>query len=240
MFERDRDIPRAYASQELDADEMDLVAVQWALEQREASGDPILLYAAVRGKTQGHPYLAALEAKSFVCSETWQTLLRSRWSGGIVVALWPDEKHLFEMDEHYGTTALVAVTWNEQEVLPWARAKGALVLGEAEPPGAPELDPVVAAAVGSMGAGINQNNVLAQRERGHLASCLKVLKDGGYRLDADAIYEEALANGWRGKNANGLRELVEKVNAGRRVVGMDPGRLRPTVLDHWRELAAQD
>jgi len=235
VFERNRDIPRAYTVPELDPDSADRLAIEWALKQRAESGQRILLLGPTqRAFRSRHPHIDALVQRG-VQKATWRTY--SGWDG-IVIALWPNQKHLADIDDNWGTAAVVAVTWNEHEVLPWAAAKGAQALGGAGL-AVEALDPVIAAAVRSMGAGHNQNNVLDQRARARIASCLLELRRNGFPLDPDALYTQALATGWRGDNAAGLRVIVNTLNAGRSVKGMRESSIRGSLIDHWREEAAK-
>ena len=91
--------------------------------------------------------------------------------------------------------------------------------------------------VRSMGAGHNQNNVLDQRARARIAACLLELKSNGWLLDPEALYARALATGWRGDNADGLRAIVNTLNAGRSIKGMRDSGIRPGLIDYWREQA---
>lgn len=140
------------------------LAVQWALDERHAAGDSILLYSPGRNNTWTVTPTSANSRQSRLCRAKPGGRC-SAAAGGIVIALWPDQQHLHKIDEHHGTTALVALTWNEREVRPWARAKDATALGSSDHVPASSLHPVVAAAVGSMSAGITQGALAQLKDR---------------------------------------------------------------------------
>jgi hypothetical protein len=156
----------------------------------------------------------------------------------VVVALWPDEKHLLEADESPGTAALVAVTWSPRETLGWAQAKHAEPLGGPKPDLTPlrPLDPVV--AVDGLGILVGQHKTADQRYRATIAKGLTILLRAGYALDPDSLHTHAIGNGWLASNADILRDVGGRVIAGRVIQGMKTARLADDVLEHWRSRAA--
>ena len=241
MFDHDRDFPRAYTAPGVPHKAASTLGVKWALEQAEALGSSLSLYAPgkqnLRHVAQDHPAVHALIQRG-VRVMTWRDFGPG---GGVVVALWPDEKHLLEADESGSTRALVAVTWSPIQTLAWAQAKGAEPLGGPRPDISPtrQMDPVVAAAVDGLGILVGQHKTADQRYRAAMAKGLTILRNAGYALDPSALHTHAIGNGWRASNAEKLREVATRVNEGRVIQGMKSAPLREDVLTHWRERAAR-
>lgn len=241
MFDPDRDIPRAYTVYGIPHKIASTLGVEWALEQAAKLKAPISLYAPgkqnLRDVKTDHPAVHALMLRG-VPVRTWRDHHAGR---GVVIALWPDEKHLLEADESSATSALVSVTWAANATLGWAQAKNAVPLGgqaaEATT-GAVNLDPVIAEAVDSLGVIVGQHKTVDQRYRATIAKGLSVLLRAGYPLDPAALHTHAIGHGWRASNADHLRTIAERVNAGRLIQGMKTAPLGDGVLDHWRERAA--
>ena len=236
MFNEDRQFPRAYTVPDIPQHVASTLGVQWALARGRELGASVSIY--VPGKQNlrsGHPAVDAL-VKSGVRVFTW----RERPGSGVILALWPDEKNLLRAEES-GPTALVAVTWVPKEVLGWARAKGAVPLGGPAPdPGnAATLDPVVAQAVYGLGIVVGQHKTADGRYRAVIAKGLTILRAAGFTLDPEELHTQAIGHGWRASNAEILRDLAGRINAGRVVQGMKTAPLRDDVLDHWRAEAAR-
>lgn len=123
----------------------------------------------------------------------------------------------------------------------WAQAKGADPLGGPRPDISPtrSLDPVVAEAVDGLGVLIGQHKAADQRDRAIMAKGLIILRGAGYNLDPHALHTHAIGRGWRASNAEKLREIATRINAGRVIQGMTSAPLRDDVLAHWRQRAAQ-
>lgn len=162
---------------------------------------------------------------------TW----RDRPGSGVIVALWPDEKNLLRAEES-GPAALVAVTWGPREVLGWAKAKNAEPLGGPVPDitDIHDLDPVVAQAVHSLGIVVGQHKTADQRYRAAMAKGLTILKNAGYPLKPADLHVHAIGHCWRASNAEILRDIAERINAGRTIQGVKTAPLRDDVLEHWR------
>lgn len=240
VFDHDHDIPRAYTVPGIPHATASRLGVQWALQQAKALDEPVTLYAPgkqnLRDVETGHPAVHALMRRG-VSVRTWRDIGPGR---GVVIALWPDEKHLLEADESSGTAALVAVTWSPRETLGWAQAKHAEPLGGPKPDLTPvrPLDPVVAESVDGLGILVGQHKTADQRYRAAVAKGLTILLRAGYSLDPDALHTHAIGHGWRASNADILRDVAGRVNAGRVIQGMKTAPLADDVLDHWRNRAA--
>jgi hypothetical protein len=241
MFDHDRDFPRAYTVPGLPHRAASTLGVKWALEQAEALGAPISLYAPGKQSLQlvdeQHPAVHALMQRGVPVS-TWRDFGPG---SGVVIALWPDEKHLLEADERSSTRALVAVTWSPWQTLSWAQAKNAEPLGGPRPDigSTPSLDPVVAEAVDGLGTLVGQHKTADQRYRAAMAKGLTILRNAGYALEPSALHAHAIGHGWRASNAEKLREVAVRVNEGRVIQGMKSAPLRDDVLTYWRERAAR-
>ena len=241
MFDHDRDFPRAYTVPGIPHKAASTLGVKWALEQAEALGSAVSLYAPGKQNLQhvahDHPAVHALIQRG-VRVTTWRDFGPA---SGVVVALWPDEKHLLEADESGSTRALVAVTWSPRHTLEWAQAKGAEPLGGPRPDISPTrpLDPVVAEAVDGLGILVGQHKTADQRYRAAMAKGLTILCDAGYALDPSALHTHAIGHGWRASNAEKLREVATRINEGRVIQGMKSAPLSDDVLAHWRERAAR-
>lgn len=240
MFDHDRDIPRAYTVPNMPHGAASTLGVRWALEQAKALGEPVALYAPgkqnLHDVQRGHPAVHALIQQG-VPVRTWRDHQPGR---GVVIALWPDEKHLLEADESGATKALVSVTWNAKDTLAWAQAKGAEPLGGSRPDISPlrPLEAVVAEAVDGLGVLVGQHKTADQRYRAAIAKGLSILRNAGYNLDPAALHAHAIGHGWRASNAEILREVANRLNEGRVIRGMKTAPLRDDVLEVWRERAA--
>jgi hypothetical protein len=231
----ERDFPRAYTAPGLAHKAASTIGAAWAIEQSETLNSHISIY--VPGKQNlrsGHPAVDTLIARGAPV-HTW----RDCPGGGVVLALWPDEKHLLRAEESE-PQALVVVTWSPRQVLGWAQAKGAAALGGPEPGISPlrPLDPVVAEAVDSLATLVGQHKTADRYYRGAIAKGVKILRAAGYELRPDDIHTYAIGNGWRASNAEILRDVVRRVNAGRVVQGIKNAPLRDDALEHWRAEAA--
>lgn len=231
MFDEERDFPRAYTAPGIPHKIASELGIQWALEQASELATTVSIY--VPGKQNlrsGHPAVDTL-VKRGVPVRTW----RDYPGRGVVVALWPDEKHLLRAEES-DPDALVAVTWSPRQVLGWAQAKGAYALGGPKPDISPlhALDPVVAEAVDSLGVVVGQHKTADRYHRGAIAKGLKILKTAGYALNPEDLHTHAIGHGWRASNADILRDLAGRINEGRIIQGMKAAPLRDDVLEHWR------
>jgi len=234
VFEPGRDFPRAYTVPGIPHKTASAIGVQWALERAAELGSSLSIYAPGKQNLRSdHPAVETL-IKRGVPVHTW----RERPGSGVIVALWPDEKNLLRAEER-GPAALVAVTWVPKEVLGWAKAKSAQPLGCPEPDitDIHGLDPVVSEAVDSLGIVVGQHKTADLRYRAAIAKGLAILKGAGYSLNPDDLYVHAIGHGWRASNADILRDVAERINAGRTIQGMKTAPLRDDVLEHWRAKA---
>lgn len=236
MFEHGREFPRAYTVPGIPHKTASTIGVQWALNQASEIDSSISIYVPGKQNLRADHPAVDLLIKRGVPVHTW----RDRPGGGVIVALWPDEKNLLRAEE-CGPAALVAVTWSPREVLGWAKAKNAEPLGGPRPDitDIHELDPVVAQAVYSLGIVVGQHKTADQRYRGAIAKGLAILKNAGYDLSPEDLHVHAIGHGWCASNADILRDVAARINAGRTIQGMKTAPLRDDVLEHWRSEAAE-
>lgn len=241
MFDHDRDIPRAYTVPGIPHETASRLGVRWAIAQAKALDAPLSIYAPgkqnLRHVDSDHPAVHALMVRG-VPVHTWRDHHAGR---GVVVALWPDEKHLLEAEESSATKALVSVTWNAKDTLGWAQAKGAEPLGGTRPDISPlrPLDPVVAVAVDSLGVVVGQHKTADSRYRAAIAKGITILLRAGYALEPDALHAHAIGHGWRASNADILRDVTKRISEGRTIQGTKSAPLRDDILEHWREVSAR-
>lgn len=239
MFEKSRDYPTAYVV-DGPTDALD-IAVRWVLQASTSAGGEPLLHVPTKANIQHNPRLVALGSKWPVVThrQTWNI----SWAGGPVLALWPDQKHLGLIADNPRTKALCVVTSYLPEVEGWAAASGARNLDPARTPDValPEIDPVVRAALKSLGARVNHSNRLAgSMDRADAVTWFRVLTRAGYRLDPEALHAHALADGWPGPGADRLKEMAVQVAAGKSLRGWNEPRWNPDVVERWRVTASDD
>ncbi len=239
MFERVPNYPMAVTA----ASGADKTAVRLAVEwlrntMADVGGQP-LVYAPDRPSLREWPILANLNGWAAVA--TWKSF--GTWSGGAVLAAWPDTEHLARIADDNRTRALCVMPWVESEVADWVRAYHPVTLpptlkvAEAEP----EIvsDPVAVEGLKDLTAIINVNSLYASAGgRDRAVAVLLTLHDGGHGVSPRDARAWAMANGWSARAAEQLADLAEQIAAGRRLRTRRSG-LRSDILDTWRQRAAQ-
>lgn len=234
MFERMRDIPRAIIAHKADDPLAYERAVQWMLGQGQRLGGQSLLYVPGKDNFQDEPVLLALSKRVTVA--TWKTLSNARWGGGPVLAAWPTEKHLADIDGDRRTSALCVLSWAPNDAAAWASAHQPEQLSPGAPAAAPPtiVDPVVGEGMKTLTLLVNHaNNLAGSMDRRDAVNVLLTLHDAGPRLEPDEMYAWALAHGWPAGGATRLKELAVQIVDGRRPRA-DRGALRPDILEVWR------
>jgi hypothetical protein len=233
MFESVRNIPRAVVAHKADDPQAYQRAAQWVLQQAQEGGQPLLYVPGARNFAD-EPVLVALSKR--VTTATWKTLPRIRWAGGPVLAAWPTERHLNEIDNDGRTSALCVLTWSLADVAAWASARQPQQLspGVASPAPASISDPVVEQGLITLTHLVNHANQLAGAlDRRDAVNVLRTLHEGGYRLVPDELYAWALAHGWPATGAMRLKDLAAQIASGGRPRA-ERGALRADILDVWR------
>lgn len=160
-----------------------------------------------------------------------------------MLAAWPSRDKLAEIADHRGVRALCVVPWADGEADAWAAAATPeLLVGAAQRPVAVVDDPVVAEGLKSLTLMVNHsNNLRGALDWRDAVAVLTTLHRGGHRLDAEAIYSWALANGWPGRGAERLREMAGQISNGVRMrTGTSGNPLREDALAQWRQRAFTD
>jgi hypothetical protein len=213
-------------------------AVAWVLHQQSSLGGQVLLYVPQRDSAGNEPLLARLARSPGVVTATWRNYASSAdWSGGPVLAAWPDADHLGRVDGDPRSRALCVLAWTVPDVDAWARARSPLQLGAAalEFPDAVSLDPVVRVALRRLGQMVNHaNNLAGVLDRRDAIAVLTVLHRAGYRLPKDEVCAFALAQGWPDRGARRLRDWAGEIDAGVRKRVNGPWPLREDVIEVWR------
>lgn len=177
---------------------------------------------------------------------TWQGLSQSKWSGGPVLAFRPDEKRLAIIADDPRTTALCVIPGPDHDISAWCFGLRPQLLGTTEDElwganGLEVLDPVVVEALRSVTVVVNVSSELVPMiDRVHAITALRLLWDGGHDVVPKEVHAWALANGWRPKGAFALREIAERIAAGKsfklaKEVGPSP--FNSASLRAWREAA---
>jgi hypothetical protein len=157
-----------------------------------------------------------------------------------VVTLWPSETVLLELDANRVAPLVVA----DSPIRPnagWAAARGAIDVRSGDVPERFDrcTDPVVEIALRDLSLQVNRNTgVVAPEDREAAIRTLRLLHDGGHRVDPREVFTFAIANRWYGDGAVGLRELAEGVLQGRRFSLRGHYHMAPEALESWRRDAA--
>lgn len=245
MLERGREYPAAITSPSYSDPTALGRAMTWVAEKDHQLGGTALLYAPGKRNLEYDAKISPVARAMSVA--TWRTLSNLRWTGGVVLALWPDGQHLGVIADDGRTRALCVVPNDDEEAAPWATASTAAYLGTAaEGTADPErtllfIDPVVVEGLRTLTVRVNHANRLAGTlDRRDAVAVLEALHDGGYEFAADQIYKWAVINGWPERGADRLRELAEKIGNGARPHLNGPWPLRSDILDTWRGNASRN
>ncbi len=237
MFERRRDIPRAITGGPGDDPDAAKRAVQWLAQMTRDLGGQPLLYAPGRTNYQRDPILLPLSRQ--IMTETWKTLNNARWSGGPVLAAWPNEERLALIDGDRRTAALCVLAWSPRDSSAWSSAYDPQILspGVGRSPTV-QLDPVVEQGLTTLTRLVNHaNNLAGSMDRRDAVVVLRTLHEGGHQLDPDAIYAWALSKDWPGRGALRLKEMARDIGSGRKLRAGGDSPLRPDSLQKWRQQA---
>lgn len=239
MFERDTQMPRAItANGAADLDGTARDAIEWTLAQHREQGGRILLFVPRKTDFQSEPSILTRFAKRpEVVLDTARGSID--WSGGTVLAAWPQRDALARIDGDGRTRALCVIPWGDESVLAWARAHDPELLGGAQASAPIRLDPVVEQGMLQLTRMVNHANSLAGAlDHRDAVAVLRELHRGGYRLPHDDLYAWALGHGWRPRGAERLRDMAERIDAGRVVQMKGPSPLLPNAVQRWADLAA--
>ncbi|MDP3713796.1 MAG: hypothetical protein Q8R60_15075 [Mycobacteriales bacterium] len=237
MFERVRDMPRAIVAHKADDPLAYERAAQWTLAHSQRLGGHPLLYAPGKRNFQDEPVLVSMSKRVTVA--TWKTLSNARWGGGPVLAAWPTQKHLADIDGDRRTSALCVLSWAPTDTAAWASAHQPERLSPGAPADPPPTiaDPVVVEGMKTLTVLVNHaNNLAGAMDRRDAVNVLLTLHDAGHQAEPDELYAWALANGWPAGGATRLKEFAVQIAGGHRP-RVDRGALRPDILEVWRREA---
>ena len=158
-----------------------------------------------------------------------------------MIALWPTEKALQQLDDVSTIVALGVLTWNLKDVAIWVSGVGAVdLLGEASAAIPSISDPVGLGGLRSLTNSVNLSTGLAHpSDWDHAVQMFRALRQRRHKIDGDEIERWAVANGWSYRHASELAQLPREVAAGRAKRTKSRGRSwAPTAatIDHWREV----
>lgn len=210
------------------------LAVQWTLEQHARVGGRILLLIPNKGTFHNMNTLLTEFAKlEAVTVDTLRGGLA--WRGGTVLAAWPNRETLATIADDSRVKALCVIPWLEQDTRAWEIAATPERLGQSSAPEATPLDPVVVVALTQLTGMVNHaNNLVGALDHRDAVAVLRLLHKGRYALPHEAVYEWVLSNGWPARGAERLREMAEKIDAGRTVQMKGPSPLAPDTLKRWK------
>ena len=134
--------------------------------------------------------------------------------------------------------------WIESDCREWLAAREAIDVTAPErvPPTPTIKDGVVLVAMEGLTRGVNLSTGLGHSmDRMRTIGWLEYLKRWGHDLDAEEIVSWALANGWSQAGTAELRDIVERLNAGRTFKGIRRFRIadRGKLLKTWSQEAEQ-
>jgi hypothetical protein len=242
MFEQRRLYPCAVTCSGSERpDEAQRTAITWIDEQVRQLGGQILLFVPTKGDlTHVDNRITRFAARPEVTISAWKGGIGS-WEGGPALAAWPSREKLAEIAEDRRTRALCVISWNSEETAAWEQAVQPQLLSGASHTAAEfNLHPVVVAGLAYLTQSVNHaNNLAGALDRRDAVAVLRVLHKGGYSLPCDQVYAWALGNGWPGRGAERLREMAEKIDAGRIMQLKGPWPFRDDILGKWKSEAGK-
>jgi hypothetical protein len=132
----------------------------WLTARARQDGGHALVFAPSKGAIRDSLLLNQFIKRIHVAVGTWRR--NDEWSGGPVLAAWPDRVKLGEIADDGRTTALCVVPWNPEETEAWQAASDPELLGPAVASTfQPDLDPVVVEGLKTMTVMVNHANHLA-------------------------------------------------------------------------------
>ncbi len=220
------------------------LGIKWLVEQ---PGDRLIL---LHGKKMiDNNRLLARAAREYRLQyEAPNTVWKSRWAGGPILAPWASDSVIrsIEDDLAHHATAVCVIGWREDDPnhQSWVAARDAINLETGARLGkSPEdiiIDPVVRIALDEAERFVNHNNQLVQYDdKAYLVRTLQELARGGHRLDLDAISTYALATGWSAEEVARIREHGLRVLDGRGFRLQSPVGPKAGACRQWEEAAAQ-
>lgn len=224
------------------SDNAETLAIRWITAAQRSVGGEVLLYVPQKSNLGRNGTMRSFGGRPGVVVGTARGPVTG-WAGGPVLAAWPTRLSLMSIADDRRTRALCVVPWIDGEIAAWQRAANPELLGDAQSTSASDaaLHPVVVQGLTALSGMVNHgNNLAGGYDRRDAVAVLRTLHQGGYQLPDGEVYAWTLAHGWPARGAERLRDLAEKIDAGRTVQLRGGSPLRPDVLDRWRAQAAGD
>ncbi len=210
---------------------------------REQPGDGLVLLHAKK-MIDNNNFLR--EGTRGLAVESPNTIARSGWRGGPVLAAWPSEQVLEAIAGSLGykitTLCILKSEVARDDLESWLAGRGAVNLlsgkglsGDSVDPG---LDPVVIEAMVDLAKQVNHNNALDQDfEKSLAVRTLQLLDGEGYRWSTGQLCGWAMSHGFTGAEVKNLRDISDKVLAGRRFRLRETVGPSPDALARWQRAA---
>lgn len=237
MFEKERNIDRAYVALPVQPEEGVTVAARWVLE-RAGSLSEVNLRVPQRGLVDDVPALAELRRRGVRLSGERRTSANAVGQGPLIVYC-PDLESLAQAEEVWQATAIVAVGLDDG-LRPWVSAfRPACLAGHEITPADPLVsDPVVWQAMRSFTTSINSSTGLSRStDRSRVTDGLQKLLAAEHVFDPDELMAAALRLNRRGSAAWELRKLAGEIASGKRKRVGD-GTYRADIVQVWEQQAA--
>ena len=193
-----------------------LFGAHW-LVQHQAEGIPFIL-VPTNGQASNNDVIRELVEEGV----RWgipRNFPPSDWAGGPVLAPWANAK-VIECLGRWSEriTSVCVLKWIEEDNQDWLTAHEAIdVTAPNRVPPSPMIDDgVVLGALEDVTGMVNLATGLTHpQDRLFAISRLEYLKRWNHELVTGAIVSWALANGWTEEGAYALREIIDRLNAGR-------------------------
>jgi hypothetical protein len=172
---------------------------------------------------------------------TWRSLQQHELRP-VIIACWPSEKLLADLDTLQELRALCVLPRESKEVLDWRVARRAIdLLHPAAPPKATLIsDPIVFAAMKSLTIRVNHGTMLAHsRGKSAAVQMFQILRRAGHDFTAAELKTWAVANGWTTIGATAVSKIADEVLRGHALAAGSPA-WPSDILDEWREVARSD
>ncbi|MGC4112216.1 MAG: hypothetical protein QM747_17735 [Nocardioides sp.] len=127
MFEKQRSYPTALSTRDEAGVQQ---AIAWVIAQQRQSGGQILLYLPGKQNLRANPVIERFSRLPGVVVGTWRAGSTFSWSGGPVLATWPNREKLAEIADAHRVTALCVIPWVDAEVEAWQAAAAPELLAE--------------------------------------------------------------------------------------------------------------
>jgi len=239
MFARKGRYTAAYTHREPSRDEELRLLVRWTTQQ---AGTGLLFVGPEARSLENSAVAGALVKSRRARYTTWRN--KDWWNQQRVIALWPSERALQQLDEVSTIDALGVLTWGLKEVAAWASGVGAIdLLAEAAPETPAIEDPVILGALRSLTNSVNLSTGLAHpSDWDHALQMFRTLRKLGHKLEGEKIVAWAVANGWSYRHASDVGKLAGEIAAGKVKRTKSGGASwvpSAATIDHWREIGAE-